>query len=157
MPEGEVLRVRNSRKLYIPIYLMILILFCAVGFVKYSGKEVNNLAWKSVLIFSGFSILFAETHRLGNRYEINDGSFVHVKGILVRTTVKTDLSVISDVVIKQNPWQALLGYGNVHVVVYSEETPIKNVNNPLMVVSFLEDKMKMKRVTEHSKQRRGSK
>ncbi|MEK6842645.1 MAG: PH domain-containing protein [Nanoarchaeota archaeon] len=157
MRERGVLSIRNSRKLYIPVYLMIFILFLAIGMIKFYGKEINDWAFRTVLVFSAVGMIMTEFHRLRNRYEINDSSFVHVKGVLVKTTTRTDLSVISDIVIKQNPWQIILGYGTVHVVVYSEETPIKNVDNPLMVVSFLENKMKMKRVVEHSKQRRGNK
>lgn len=147
--DEEVLKIRNSRKIYVPVYLMIFILVFAVGFIKYSGKELNMFAFKLAVIFSILGIIFTETHRLRSLYEINDNFFVHIKGIFFKTTKRTDLSVISDVVIKQNPWQTIFGYGNVNVVVFSEVTPIKNVNKPMEIVSFLEKKMALRRVTEH--------
>ena len=144
MQGGEVLKMRTSRKVYLPIYIMIFILFAAMGVVKFQGKEINNLAFKSVGVFSIAGILWAETHRMRNKYEINDNAVVHVNGLFFRTIKKTDIHALSDAQLKQNPWQMILGIGDVTANAFSEITTLKNINKPHKVISFLEEKMNKK-------------
>ena len=143
----EILKTRNSRKLYIPLYIMIFILILTVSIVKSSGKEVNDLAFKTVLIFSGSVIFFAEIHRIINRYEINDQSLVHKKGIFVQTIKRVDLIAVSDADSKQNLWQKFFGYGDVSVHLFSRDSSIqvKSISDPNRFVVFLERKMNEKR------------
>lgn len=143
----EILKVRNSRKLYIPIYLMILILFLAVGFIKISGKEINDLAFKMAIGFSAILILITELHRLSNSYEINSDALVSSSGILNKKIRKADLVSISDVGLNQTLWQRMLGYGNISARMFSQEsaTNIKNVGNPSNFVDFLGKKMRERR------------
>ena len=141
--EVKKLKVRNSRKLYIPIYLMIIILFLTISYIKTSGKEVDDLAFKTVLIFSIGLLIFTEIHRLINSYEINAHSLVASKGILNRTIKKVDLLSISDVDSKQNIWQRILNFGNVEARLFSKDstTSIKNINDPIKFADFLEKMM----------------
>ena len=143
----EIIRIRNSRKLYIPLYIMIFILILTVSIAKSSGKEVNDLAFNAVLIFSGSVIFFAEIHRIINSYEINDQSLVHKKGIFVQTIKRVDLIAVSDADSKQNLWQKFLGYGDVSVHLFSRDSSIqvKSINDPAKFVIFLEKKMNEKR------------
>lgn len=145
--EEEVLKTRNSRKLYIPLYLMVLILLLIVSVAKFSDKEVNDLAFKAVLVFSGSVIFFAEIHRIINRYEINDQSLVHKKGIFVQKVKRVDLIAISDADSKQNLWQKFFNYGDVSVHLFSRDSSIqvKSINDPSNFVIFLERKMNEKR------------
>ena len=117
---GEVLKVRISRKLYIPIYLMILILFLAVGFIKISGKEINDLAFKMAIGFSAILILITELHRLSNSYEINSDALVSSSGILNKKIRKADLVSISDVGLNQTLWQRMIGYGKISARMFSQ-------------------------------------
>lgn len=146
----EMIRTRHSRKMYIPLYIMVFILIFTISIAKLSGKEVNDLAFKTVLIFSGSVILFAEIHRIMHLYEINSQSLVHKKGFFVRKTKRVDLLSVSDADSRQNPWQRLLNYGDVHINLYSgaDSIPIKNINNPEKFVDFLEKKMSGKRIAE---------
>ena len=48
----DMLKVSNSRKLYIPIYIMIIILIGVVFFLKYFGEEINNLAFNFSMILT---------------------------------------------------------------------------------------------------------
>ena len=141
MREKEVLSVRNSRKIYIPVYFMILVLFLAVGAIKFYGKEMNDWAFRGVLIFSAVGIFWTEMHRLRYKYEITENAVIHIKGLLVRTIKKTDIHALSDAELKQNPWQRILGIGNVSANAFSEITILKNVSKPHQVIKFLEEKM----------------
>lgn len=143
---GEKLRVRTSRKMYFFIYAMIFILLATLAVVKITGKPLNNFAFNAVIIFSIVGLLATEIHRFQNTYEINDDSIVHQKGIFVKTTRKIALSAISIADFRQNPWQMLLGFGNVHVRMFSSDdgTELKNINNPGYFISFLEHKKEEK-------------
>ena len=66
-----IMKVRTSRKAYLFIYLMIIILIVTIIFIKISGKELNKLLFGAVLIFSGVLIIFVEIYRFKNLYEIN--------------------------------------------------------------------------------------
>ena len=143
----EVLKTRDSRKLYIPIYTMILILILTISFAKFSGKEVNDLGFKAALIFSGIAIFSVEIHRIINRYEINGQSLIHRKGIFVQTIKRVDLIAVSDADSKQNLWQKFFRYGDVSVHLFSRDSSIqvKSINDPSKFVIFLERKMNEKR------------
>ena len=133
MPENErEMKVRTSRKTYFFIYVMIFILIVTIVVIQFSGKELNKLAFRAVLVFSAILIIFTEIHRFRNLYEINSHSLIHSKGIFVKKTKRVDLLSVSDADSKQNPWQRLLNYGDVAVNLYSggSAVPVKNINNP---------------------------
>lgn len=144
---GDLLRIRGSRKIYFPLYLMIFILIVAFAYAKFSGKEVNLLALKLAVAFSSICLLFTEIHRLGSLYEINSNSLISTKGIFSKTERRVDLVSISDADSKQSLWQRILNYGNVRARLFSKEstTWIKNINNPSHFADFLEKKMNEKK------------
>jgi len=141
------MKVSNSRKLYLPIYLMILILIAVVIFIKYKGLVLNNLVLIVVGLFILFAIKFTEVHRFSNSYEINQNSLVHRRGIFNRKTKSVDFFGISDIEVKQNFWQRLIGYGDVSVRLYSgkSDNPVKNINKPAKFAEFLRKMMNAKR------------
>jgi hypothetical protein len=49
---GMMFRVRNSRKLYVPFYLMIIVLIGVLSYIQYTGRPLNDMAFKMVLAFS---------------------------------------------------------------------------------------------------------
>lgn len=144
---GGVMKVQNSRKVYFPIYLMIIILLGTVLLMKTSGKGIDNALLRIVIAFSAAGIIFTELHRGIYSYEINNHSLVCRRGFFIRRTKTIDLLAISDADSKQNPWQRLLDYGNVNVRLFSKDstTLIKNINNPEQFVHFLEIKMAERR------------
>lgn len=143
----DIMRVRNSRKVYVNIYLMIFILIVVVALIKYRGMPLNQLAIILVGLFALFSIFSVEIHRLGNSYEINDHSLVHTKGILSKKSRSMDFFAVSDIEVRQGPWQRALNFGDVSVRLYSGESdsPVKNINNPTKFAEFLRKKIAAKR------------
>ena len=92
-------------------------------------------------------ILFTEFHRITNAYEIDSNAVVHIHGIFTKVTRRADLLAISDADVSQNPWQRVLGYGDVSVRAFSKDSTmwIKDIDNPKEFVEFLEMKMNKKR------------
>ena len=129
---------------------MIFILIAVVVIIKFSEKELDNLAFKGVLLFSLISLIFTEIHRLRNFYEINHHSLIHTKGIFVKKTKRVDLLSVSDADSKQNPWQRLFNYGDVHINLFSggNAVPVNHIHNPAKFVDFLEEKTSKKRIEE---------
>ncbi len=144
----DTLRVNNSRKLYIPIYIMILILVLVLSFANYSGKEIDDLAFKTVIVFSIVALISTEINRHMNSYEINSQSLIHRKGIITQITKRVDLTAISDADSNQHLMQRILNYGNVSVHLFSRDgaIPVHHINNPKKFVDFLEEKMNEKRL-----------
>ncbi|MBS3070993.1 PH domain-containing protein [Candidatus Pacearchaeota archaeon] len=136
------LSVRNSRKIYLIVYLMILALVISIAVAKISGREIDELTLKVVGVFLILAIFFTESHRLNTYYEVNPHSIIASKGIFSRTTRRLDLVAISDANLRQNLWERMLNYGDVGVRTFSDDSAmvIKKINNPSMFVDFLEAK-----------------
>jgi len=142
--EEEKLKLSNSRKLYIPIYLMVLTIIGVIIYLKLSEKTIDPLAIKLTIAFVIISIIATEIHRLGNSYEINDKSVIHSQGYFTIKSKKIEFGAISDCDVIQNIWQRIFGYGNIEIHMYSRESTahIKNINNPRQFTDFLQGKMK---------------
>ena len=138
------LKVRNSRKVYIPAYLMIIILVSTLIYIQVAGKSINDLALKIAIAFSIIVLVVTELHRLGNSYEIGDNSLIHKKGYFTITFTRLQFGAISDSDVRQNPWQRLFHYGNVEVHLFSKENRvlIRNINKPSYFVNFLHRKIR---------------
>ncbi|HLA23710.1 MAG TPA: PH domain-containing protein [Candidatus Nanoarchaeia archaeon] len=144
---AKTLKVRGSRKIYIPVYLMIIILILTLASAKFMGKEVNNAALRLIVGFVVAGFFITEIHRFGSWYEVNTNSLVVSRGILSRTTRRVDLVSVSDADTRQRMWQRMLNYGDVRARLFSKETTvlIKNINNPSRFVDFLEKNMNSKK------------
>jgi uncharacterized membrane protein YdbT with pleckstrin-like domain len=143
-----IMKVRTSRKLYLPLYILVFILIAVVVYLKVSGLSVNTLALIGVVAFSIISFLFIEIHRLRDLYEINPNSLVHSHGILNKRIKSVDFFAISDSDVSQHLFQRVFNFGNVNVRLFSGKdsaTSIKNINNPRKFASFLEQSMNKKR------------
>ncbi len=143
----DFMKVRNSRKLYFPIYLMVFILIGVLVFIKYNGLIINKMVFIIVGLFILGSIKSAEIHRLCNSYEVNKNSLVHTMGLFTRKTRSMDFFAISDIEVKQGVWQRLLGFGDVSVRLYSGESdsPVKNINKPKKFGRFLRKMIEARR------------
>lgn len=140
--DKEKLRIRNTRKLYLPFYIMIVIIIAFITYIKNSGRPLDNMALGLSLAFIVAIIIATETHRLGNVYEIDKNSVVHKKGYLSITSKRIEFGAISDIDIKQNLWQRVFSFGNVQIFKFSEKSIIRNINKPFYFVSFLNEKMR---------------
>ncbi len=135
--------IHNSRKVYVFIYLMIIIV---VGLVVYIG--IMDLSWnKYVLIGAGIfvllGVLITEISRKRVGYEISSLYLVHIKGIVSRKSKKILLESIVDIDLNQNLWQRLWGYGNieVHAASGANVIKLKNLNKPEKFVDMLEEQV----------------
>lgn len=140
---NDILKARNSRKIYILFYLMIAIILIAIVYIKVSGRPLNNNALKLSLAFIIAVIIATEIHRIGNYYEINENSIIHKSGYFSTISKRLEFNAISDSHINQNLWQRLLNYGNIEIHMFARENNliIKNLDNPFKFVEFLGGKM----------------
>ncbi|MAH07021.1 hypothetical protein CMI38_02090 [Candidatus Pacearchaeota archaeon] len=124
------LRVRNSRKLYIPFYLMVVVLFGVILYVQYVGKPLNNMAFNLVLVFTVVMLLATEIHRLGNVYEIHDNSIVHSNGYLKIRSKRIEFGALSDIDVEQTAWQRIFNFGDLILFKFAEGPTLRNLNKP---------------------------
>lgn len=137
------LSVRNSRKIYIPVYLMVLVLIAIIALIYFTNRPLTLFSIALVIVFSYFAIKFTEIHRLTNKYEIENASLVHTSGFFSKNERRVDLFAISDANVIQSFWQRIWRYGDVHVKIFSTDTAtiIKSINNPAQFAKFLEARM----------------
>ena len=141
--EEDKLKIRNSRKTYIPIYFMMFVLALIIAYILNSGKPLNDLAFRLASVFVVVVFIATEIHRLGNSYEINDNSIIHKSGYFNITSRRLEFGAISDSDVQQSIWQRLFSYGNVEIHLFSKEnkTVVKNINHPFKFIDFLQEKM----------------
>ena len=147
MGDEEVLSIRNSRKVYIPIYSLSIILLLIILFLRLQGFALNKIAIWAIALFVFLGIIGTEINRVKNKYEINPNSVVHIEGYLNKVAKRLDLFAVSDIDVSQTWWQRLLNFGNVNVHLFSIEstTAIKNINNPKQFALALEEQMTKRR------------
>ncbi len=84
----EELIINNSRKLYLPIYLMMIILIAIIGFIKFYDLSLNNLAFTGAGVFIILRICITEIHRKFESYKITPHYLIDSKGIITKKTKK---------------------------------------------------------------------
>lgn len=141
--EEEIIKIRNSRKVYLPVYVMILILLGFIVYIKINDLPLNRTALIGVIVFVILGIKFAEVHRLFHSYELTPGYVVHTFGYVSRDMTRIFIPTISDLILKQNGWQRLLNYGNIEVHRYSDGSAIdlRNIPNPSKLLKILENRL----------------
>lgn len=141
MKKKSVLKVRNSRKIYIPLYFMIIVLLIVITYIKISGRPLDDMAFKFAMAFIIAVLIATEIHRLGNSYEIAINSVILRNGYFTIISKRIEFGAISDIDVKQNLWQRIFSYGNVQIFKFSEKSVIRNINKPFVFVNFLSKKM----------------
>ena len=131
-------KLRSSRKLYFPYYCMIIILILFMIFIKYTGRNLNDMAFKIVLYFIIAIILVTEIHRFGESYYMTSSSIILNTGYFGVLSKRMEFEAISDIQILQGPWQRLLNFGNVQMFKYGPGPTMKNINRPNAFVNELE-------------------
>jgi len=141
--DNEKLKTSNTRKLYIPLYSMVIILLGTISYIKFNNKPLSPIAFNISIIFSILIIIGTEIHRLGNSYEINNNAVIHRRGYFSIISKTIEFGAISDADIKQTLWQRIFNYGHVEIHRYSEfnKTLIKDINKPAEFQAFLQKKM----------------
>lgn len=142
VPEEDSIKMRGSRKLYVPIYFMMFVLILFLAYLKINNLEISRTGYFSSIAFIILGIKITEIHRLNNKYEINPFSVVHTTGYFNKKSKRLDLHSVSDVSLTQSFWQRLLGYGDIEVSIFASEasTTLKNINNPNKFILILEKK-----------------
>lgn len=140
--DGEFLKIRNSRKLYIPSYFMIIFFIFFLAYIKITNRPLNDVSFKLVLLFIVLVIIVTEIHRLGNLYEVNDKSVIHTKGYFSTVSKRIEFGAISDIDILQGPWQRIMKFGHVVLFKFSEGPILKNINRPKDFVDYIQVKMR---------------
>jgi len=141
--QKERMKFKASRKLYLPIYLMIIILIAFVVSIKFLGLPLNNLTLIGIGIFTILGISITEIHRLKDSYHITSDHVEHRSGYISRNITKILIKSITDIHAKQKAWERILGYGSIRVQSQSgaNHIEIKNINNPSNFITMLEKKM----------------
>ncbi len=136
----KILHVNNSRKVYVFIYLMMIIVAGLIIYIKVMGLPLNKNAFIGAVSFIVLGILITEIHRKRVSYEITTLYLIDNKGILSKKSKKILLESIVDIDLNQKLWQRLLGYGSIHVHAASGANIIKlkNINKPERFVDALE-------------------
>ena len=137
-----ILRLRTSRKLYIPFYVMAITLVIFLGYIKFSERPLSDFSVKLVIAFVILVFIVTEIHRLGNLYEINDKSVVHTNGYFSTVSKRVEFGAISDIDILQGPWQRIIKFGHITLFKFSEGPTLKNINRPKDFVDYLQYKMR---------------
>jgi membrane protein YdbS with pleckstrin-like domain len=131
-----------SRKSFFLAYLMALIIAVAAAYmVFFSDYGVNALVFYIALIFVFLLIVFPELHRFNHIYSLTDEYLLHTWGIGTRKTKRIHYGPISDVDVIQRPFQMMLGFGDIHVHVFSKDSivEINNINKPKRFAKALID------------------
>ena len=145
--KGSFIHFKNSRKLYIPYYFMVIVLLSIIGYLRYNNLPINILTLILVGLFILFVIKATEIHRFSNSYALNHNSLVHTHGIFSKRIKNADLFAISDIDVKQTFWQRILGFGDVYVSLFSDTSNmvVRNINNPVKFGNLIEKMMTVKR------------
>jgi hypothetical protein len=148
----NILKTHPSRKIYLPLYGMGLIILIIIGMIKLDGGEISSLALISSIIFILLIIKGTEIHRIYHTYIIKRDALIYINGIFNRTVQDLDLIAISDFYIKQTPLQLMLNYGDIGLKMFSRQNVviIKNINRPTYFEKQLRNAMnKIRKLDEN--------
>jgi membrane protein YdbS with pleckstrin-like domain len=142
-------KLRPSRKLYFPYYLMAFVLIFLMGYVKYVGRDINDFAFKIVLFFIFAVIIVTEIHRFGESYHLTSSSVILNTGYFGILSKRMEFEAISDIQILQGPWQRMLNFGDVQLFKFGPGPTLKNINRPNAFVNELENIIVRAKSGEH--------
>ena len=146
--------INNSRKAYIPVYIMIILVLSIMVYIWNNNLNINKYSILLVILFFIIALKYTEIHRMIHRWEITQDNFIHVSGLINKRVKKLDFFAISDIEVSQTPWQRLLGYGNINIHQFSEVVSLKDINHPQRVADLLENTIELKREKMETKERK---
>jgi membrane protein YdbS with pleckstrin-like domain len=148
----KIRNLRSSRKLYMPHYFMIVLLALFLGYIKYTGRIINDAAFNVVLFFAIVIIVATEIHRLGESYYLTSSSIILDVGYFGILSKRMEFEAISDIQILQGPWQRLLNFGDVQLFKFGPGPIMKNINRPNAFVNELEQIITKAKAGEHEEE-----
>ena len=141
--EKSFMKLRGSRKAYLGIYVMILVLIGVLIYLKKNGLYINNYVFWGIIGFVVLGVKGTEIHRFRVYYEISTHYLIQSNGIFSKHLSQIHMPTISDIIIKQNLWQRILNYGDIdiHRFTVGPLLTIKRINNPSGFAELLEMRM----------------
>jgi uncharacterized membrane protein YdbT with pleckstrin-like domain len=126
---------------------MMLVIIFALGYVYYLGYGINKIALIAAGIFVIGAFKFTEIHRFKDWWAISAGGLVQSTGIFDKNVREIAFSSISDLDVDQPFFKRILGYGDVNVRLFLNETSIKiiNINRPERFIEKLQEIMNTRR------------
>ncbi len=143
----ESYKVRASRKIYWPFYLMALVIALILIIFYIKGNEIHSVAFWLAIVFIILTIKYTELNRLNDFYEINPMSLIHCHGLINKKIKSIDYFAISDLDIDQSLTQRMMNIGSVNIRLFSEDstTSVKNIPHPEKFAQELEKTIMKKR------------
>jgi len=141
--EKSLVKVRRSRKVYLPIYLMVIAIIILIIYMKINSLYMNKYVLITAGVFILISIKGTELHRLLSYYQITSHYIVYSKGLITKNVQRIFLPTITDIVLKQNVWQRVLNYGTLDIHRFTEGAiiEVKHINDPTYFLELLENKL----------------
>lgn len=127
-------------------FVLILLSVVALAMGVIMGASANGwmviagalaLSW---LAYFGVSLY----RKMSFHYELTNHRLIHREGFLFRSLDRIELIDISDVVLKQGPFQALLNVGNIHVV-------SSDVSHPKLVMQGIPNAKKVADLVDNAR------
>jgi hypothetical protein len=149
------LRVRKSRKSYFPFYIMVFIVFFSLLYLYQEGYELTSEVLTISLVFILGIFLLVEVLHRREWWAITETALIHSISILNKNVREVGFSSISDMDLDKPLYKRFLGYGNVNIRIFLNETTIrvKNINSPEKFIKLLQDLIsKNRRETNVAKQ-----
>lgn len=149
--EEKIFRTNNTRKMYIPYYSLFILMLIFLLIAPLYGIKITGTFTLSTFLAVLIGIKITELHRLYHRFEINPFSVIHTMGILAKRSRRMGLSAISDMEVHQTLFQRFLGYGDVHIRLFSGDAinKMKCINNPHKFVSLIEKRMQESKIPDN--------
>jgi len=145
-------KIRYSRKLYLPLYIMILVLIGFMIYIKYSGRGINEMAFKVVLAFIIIIILATEIHRFGEVYHLTENAVILNSGYFGILSKRMEFEAISDMQVLQSAWQRVWNFGDLQMFKFAPGPTLKNINRPNAFAEELEKIMARAKAGEHDEE-----
>jgi hypothetical protein len=126
------IKVRRSRKSYLEIYLMILIIIGTIVYLYQTRGIFSKYALWIALFFILILVKSTELHRIKDWWGITNSSIVQSTGLLSKNLREVDFNSISDLDLNQSLFKRILNYGDVNVRLFLNETSftVKDINSP---------------------------
>ena len=140
--ETILLKLKNTRKAFLPEYIAGLFLMVLLFIFQYKGIHLNV----NIKYFIGglvlFSLLSPEIIRLMHRYVITDTKLIIINGIIKQHKKHVyfyPLGYVPDLNVKQNRVQRLMNYGTILIRMSATEwAEVKDIDSPHKIMKILE-------------------
>jgi hypothetical protein len=151
MRRKYLIKVRRSRKNYLWIYMMILIIVGLRIYIRSINGSLDKITIYIALVFIIFLLKFVEIHRIKDWWAVTDSSIIQSTGLLSKNLRSIDFNSISDLDLDQSLYKRILNYGDVNVRLFLNDTSvsIKDINSPGDFIKQLQDIMSKRRSKSH--------